>query len=542
MNGPRVGRYEIIATLGRGGMGVVSLGLALGPDDFWQCAVLKSLRPEHARDEDYLAMFADEARLAARLQHPNVVRGLGVEDGPGGRALALEFLEGQTLGSVCERVGHAALPIGAHAFALAEVLAGLHYAHELCDYDGTPLDVVHRDVSPHNVFVTYDGQVKLLDFGIAKAAKNRARTKIGTLKGKLSYMAPEQAAAAFDDRQVVDRRADVYAVGVMLWEALAGRWRARDGAGGEALLAGLLLGEEPSLREANPRVDPGLAAVCERAIAHDPGERFATAHAFRQALLAALAGRGGLADAEALGAIVGRAFAEERRELRELVRRAVEGRAPAGPARPAPLRHDDPSVVPVSRPNAEHALPPFDAAPRAAASPPAPRPGALAGALALAAGGALAVLLGLALRAGAPAEADAPAAPVPAASAPDPAPGRVRLSVAASPAAASLFLDDRPLPTNPFVGAFERDGRPHRLRAVLAGRPPLERDVAFDRDVALALDLDPAPGAATAAPEGSAPPRPVAHGAGRPSPPGRPPKARDGARANPLAIDEAVPF
>ncbi|HEU4537733.1 MAG TPA: serine/threonine-protein kinase, partial [Polyangiaceae bacterium] len=369
--GRRAGKYHLVMPLGQGGMGLITLGLALGPGEFFQCAVIKSLRPEYAHDEDFVAMFDDEARLAARLQHPNVVRALGVEDAPEGRFLALEFLEGQTLGSLCERVGHASVPLGLHLYALAEVLAGLHYAHELADYDGTPLGVVHRDISPHNVFVTYDGQVKVLDFGVAKAAKNRSRTRVGTLKGKLSYMAPEQAVAAFDGKQPVDRRADVFAIGVMLWEALAGRWRTADGSVGEAVLAGRLTGEEPKLREVRPDVDPALAAVCERATALDPAHRFPTAFAFRQALLAAIEGRGGPADAEALGALVSGAFAEERRRLRETVRAEIERARPAalarqasnpagwgpvapfvgGPGAPGAAPGDQPSVVPVARPS-----------------------------------------------------------------------------------------------------------------------------------------------------------------------------------------------
>ncbi|HEU4404729.1 MAG TPA: protein kinase [Polyangiaceae bacterium] len=583
-DGRRAGKYHVLAPLGQGGMGLISLGLAVGPDDFWQCAVLKSLRPEHASDEEYVAMFADEARLAARLQHPNVVRALGVEGGPGGRVLALEFLEGQTLGSVCERVGHAALPLGLHLFALAEVLAGLHYAHELTDLDGAPLDVVHRDISPHNVFVTYDGHVKLLDFGIAKAAKNRARTKIGTLKGKLSYMAPEQAAAAFDGGQLVDRRADVYAVGVMLWEALAGRWRARDGAVEEELLAGLLMGEVPDLRAANPGVDPALAAVCERATAYDPARRFPTAQAFRQALLEAAGGRVGRGDAEALGAVVARAFDGERRALRDLVRREVErlvaaGAVPASvrPAAPslsaldaasaetlpgaapppagprgeltsslAPTR-EPPSFVPVSRPSIKPPPPPSGdlAPPLEAPRRRRPVPGVLAGALSVALGAAGAVLLGLALRGRGPAAASAP----PGASAPGRA-AQVRLSVAAMPAGATLFLDGRPLDGNPFVGAVERDGRPHRVRAELPGGLALERDVAFDHDVALELSLEPAPKAADEL--GLDPAPKAADAAARPASPASPPPARsaparparprDRARPAPLSIDETVPF
>ncbi|MCU0680844.1 MAG: serine/threonine protein kinase [Polyangiaceae bacterium] len=560
--GRRAGKYHLVTPLGQGGMGLITLGLALGPGDYFQCVVIKSLRPEYAHDEDFVAMFDDEARLAARLQHPNVVRALGVEDAPDGRFLVLEYLEGQSLGALCERVGHASMPLGLHLLALSEVLAGLHYAHELADYDGTPIGIVHRDISPHNVFVTYDGQVKVLDFGVAKAAKNRSRTRVGTLKGKLSYMAPEQAVAAFDGNQAVDRRADVFAVGVMLWEALAGRWRTVDGLVGEAVLAGRLTGEEPSLRTVRPDVDPALAAVCDRATALDPAQRYPTALAFRQALLAALERLGGPASAEALGALVSGSFADDRRRLRDLVRGEIDrARAAAAPASvagssvapptgpfagvpawaamPVAGPGEQPSVVPVARPSVK--LDPSPSVGGTLASPPrSPRAfglGVIAAALALSGGIALAVVVGLSSRhqAASPPGATSSALPLVASAPAASAAARVQLSAVATPAGAKLFLDDRPLAANPFLGSFERDGQRHRLRAKLAGRDDAEREISFDQDADLHVELSLNKSSSVEHPPASA------HPTGRT--PARTAKPRgDGARPRSLAIDEAAPF
>src|SRR5262249_29472179 len=168
---------------------------------------------------EFIAMFLDEARLSARLHHPNVVQTYEVVRHEGRLAIAMEYLHGQPLKAVLGRLGGArALALPTRLRLVTSVLAGLEYAHGLADFDGRPLEVVHRDVSPHNVIVTYDGHVKLLDFGVAKTLAACHQTRPGGVKGKLTYLAPE---AVRGER--VDRRADVFSVGVMLWEILAGR-------------------------------------------------------------------------------------------------------------------------------------------------------------------------------------------------------------------------------------------------------------------------------------------------------------------------------
>ena len=278
MKADRIGKYRIVALLGQGGMASVFLSVVPGPAGVNKLLVVKVLREELMADEDFLAMFLNEARLAARLNHANVVQTyeVGLEDGV--HFLAMDFLDGQPLHAVLRKASRAGVPLDVHVRILADALAGLHYAHTLRDFDGTPLHVVHRDVSPQNVFVTYDGQVKVVDFGIAKAAGAATNTRSGTFKGKLSYVAPEQAGG--DD---VDPRADIFSVGVMLWEAIAQR-RFAQGDTQTQVLTRRLSGKEPRIREVVPDVDPELADICDCAMAHLTQDRYASAQEMRDAL------------------------------------------------------------------------------------------------------------------------------------------------------------------------------------------------------------------------------------------------------------------
>jgi hypothetical protein len=282
-------RFHIIGEVGEGGMALVHLALARGPNGFDKLVVLKTLRSNLASDPECVDMFQHEARLAARLDHPNVVRTYEVSEENGRTAIVMEYLEGQPLSQVIARAkgvkgtkgasGASRLPLAMHVRAICDALAGLHYAHELADFDGTPLGLIHRDVTPHNVFITFDGHVKLLDFGIAKVQTNAsAQTEFGVLKGKVLYMAPEQLTG---DR--IDRRADLYAVGAMLWEALAGE-RIWLGMPDFVAMQHVVEGKIPSPRTRNPHVPAVLEAICMKAMAHRPANRYATAQEFRLAL------------------------------------------------------------------------------------------------------------------------------------------------------------------------------------------------------------------------------------------------------------------
>ncbi len=356
MNVERVGKYRIIALLGQGGMASVFLSVVPGLMGVNKLLVVKLLREELSQDEDFLAMFLNEARLAMRLNHANVVQ--TYEVGVEGRHhfLAMDYLDGQPLHAVLRRAwGRSITRLDVLARILAETLAGLHYAHTLRDFDDTKLHVVHRDVSPQNVFVTYDGQVKVVDFGIAKAAGAAGTTQSGVFKGKLAYVAPEQASG-----DPVDARADVFAVGVMLWEAIAGR-RLALGDSQSAMLSRRLSGTEPRIREVVPDVDAEIADICDRAMAHRASDRFATAEDFRVALEGYLARTSPRVGAREVGQFMDELFVPERLQMRlvideqmkRLQRKMVEPfgdtRATAGRELDA-LEEDGPVTVKGERP------------------------------------------------------------------------------------------------------------------------------------------------------------------------------------------------
>jgi serine/threonine protein kinase len=262
-------RYELLKELGRGGMGVAHLALAKGPRGFSKLVVLKMMRPSLVGDPASHRQFLEEARISARLAHPNVVQVHEVRDHEGTPTMVMEYLEGKSLSKILWDDGLPA-PRNLLLYILTKALAGLHAAHDLRDYDGTPLNLVHRDASPHNIFVTFDGQIKVLDFGIAKAEGSEVETRAGAAKGKLRYMPPEQFL-----QLPVDRRVDVFAVGVTLWEVLAGR-RFWDRATDDEVVADLIAKKLPALPP-NANVPPDLAAICARAIAPECDQRYATA-------------------------------------------------------------------------------------------------------------------------------------------------------------------------------------------------------------------------------------------------------------------------
>jgi serine/threonine protein kinase len=305
-------KYHLLMELGRGGMGVVHLAMTRGPHGFVKLVVLKMLHPELVGNQMARRMFLEEARISARLAHPNVVQVYEVIEFEGSPTMVMEYLEGRPLSTV---IGDdpTRLPPSLHLHVCAEVLAGLHAAHELRDYDGAPLNLIHRDVSPHNVSVLFDGRVKVLDFGIAKAARSGIETRTGELKGKIRYMAPEQLRGDRD----LDRRADLFAVGVMLWEALASR-RMWAGLGDADVMVRLMNNQVPGL-PADARVPPKLADVCGRALAWDSADRYASAADFRRDLQRFAGELGPVARPEDLSAFVLERFSQARDATNRLI-------------------------------------------------------------------------------------------------------------------------------------------------------------------------------------------------------------------------------
>lgn len=300
--------YQPLFKLGEGGMAEVVLATAEGPNDFRKLVVLKRLLPQLALDANMREAFLFEARLTARMNHPNVVHVVGVVEIDEVSVIVMEYLEGQPLSSLVAR-SHLAREL--QLYVLAELLSGLDHVHELTDVDGRPLEAVHRDVSPENVVVTYDGGVKLVDFGIAKSAVlKRQQTAAGVLKGKLRYMAPEQLIA-----EPVDRRTDLFSVGVMLWNALSGRclWQ---GMTEREQLRALINGELPQLRRVQPGLPEDLYRAVEWATRPDRDARISSARELRRLLLAGLRELGTVPTRDDLAEFMQTRCASERDELR----------------------------------------------------------------------------------------------------------------------------------------------------------------------------------------------------------------------------------
>ncbi len=307
-------QYETVASLGAGGMADVYLAVAKGGQGFRKLVVVKKVRTPLSDDPELLQMFEQEARLAARLNHPNIVQTLDFGRHDGGHAIVMEYLEGQPLSAIVRRAGSDGIPLALSLEILVEVLAGLDYAHQLTDFDGQPLHIVHRDVSPHNVFVTYAGQTKLVDFGVAKVLPDPYATTGTMIKGKLAYMSPEH-----ERGDPVDARADLFAAGVMLWEALVGR-RMWAGLTEIAIISRLRFGEIPSPSEASSDVPAALERVCLRALAHRREDRYQSAAEFRRELQTCIAELDLHASADDVGAFVARLFSQERARVQEIVR------------------------------------------------------------------------------------------------------------------------------------------------------------------------------------------------------------------------------
>jgi len=315
------GKYRLIAEIGRGGMSEVFLTLAQGDiGGFQKLVVIKLLHRALADDDQCIRMFLAEARLAAQLNHANVVQTYDMGEELGRYYIAMEYLEGQSYVRV-RRAPNASklIPLTMHLQILIDVLGGLHYAHELTDYDNTPMQLVHRDVTPSNVFVTYDGQVKLVDFGIAKLRESDVQTKVGVLKGKARYVAPEHVKG-----DAVDRRADIYSVGVMLWEILSKKsiWNGRSEL---EILRSVAAGEAPQL---TGDVPGALRTICMRAMAHHPVDRYETAEAMRVELDAYLAQYMTPNRGRELGAAVSELFRDERAQIRQTIETQIKGSRP----------------------------------------------------------------------------------------------------------------------------------------------------------------------------------------------------------------------
>jgi serine/threonine-protein kinase len=307
--------YRAVAELGRGGQAVVTLSAVCTEGSEARLVVLKRVRSDLADDPEYIKIFAEQGELMARLRHDNVLESRGFLNDKGQPILATEYLQGQPLSKVVEKTQsrNSPMPLALHLWTLRQATAGLAYVHSLADEAGANSGLCHLDVSPRTIFVTYDGEVKVLDFGVARLNSVGRSQHPSSIRGKFTYTAPEHFEAA-----PLDQRADVFALGVMLWEALAGR-RMWAGRSESDLTQELSAHRVPDLLEINPKVDRQLAKVCLRAIGPAKDERYQSASALLEELEAAVKSAGLSASQAELGAFVSRAFADKRAQAQRLL-------------------------------------------------------------------------------------------------------------------------------------------------------------------------------------------------------------------------------
>ena len=290
--GRRLGRYEVLARLASGGMAGVYVARALGVAGFERLFAIKVLHPHLAHEEEFISMFLDEARLAARIRHPNVVPTTDISDTQdAGYYLVMDYIEGDHLGALRQAAFKRGqrLPGPVALRIVVDALDGLGAAHNLTDEHGRSLNLVHRDISPHNVMVSTDGIARITDFGVAKAEVRLSTTREGQFKGKLAYMAPEHASNGQSDQ-----RSDLFAMGIILWESLTGRrlFKAENHA---ATLNKICLEPIPKPSSVVEELAPA-DAVLERALSRDPAQRFQTAEEFADAVEHIAPALGGLAN------------------------------------------------------------------------------------------------------------------------------------------------------------------------------------------------------------------------------------------------------
>lgn len=282
INPERCGRYTLIAVIGRGGMGGVYLGVGSGVGGFRKLVVIKKIHAHLAEDHRFVTMFMDEARLAARMNHPNLVQTFEVgRDEQKIPFMAMEYMEGKSFSDVVKAALRAKRRLSTELVVnvMYHCLAGLHYAHELRGYDDSPLNIVHRDISPSNLFVTKEGVPKVLDFGIAKAEDSETTTRAGEIKGKYAYMSPEQAMGG-----ELDRRSDLWSIGVSMFAALTGRHMFRAKSDVETIERVLTYPIEKRLDEERQLLDGRLRPIIAKCLDRDIDKRYSTAREIQEDL------------------------------------------------------------------------------------------------------------------------------------------------------------------------------------------------------------------------------------------------------------------
>jgi serine/threonine-protein kinase len=534
-------------------MAEVYLAVLAGPRGFNKLQVLKILRADLPEVEraDFVQMFRDEARLAARLNHPNIVQSHEVGSEDGHEFIAMEYLDGQPLSRVQQRgwPSEADLPLEMQLFVLCHVLEGLEYAHALTDYDETPMHIVHRDVSPQNVFITYAGQTKLVDFGIAKTLES-CQTRAGVVKGKAHYMAPEQVLG-----RRIDNRADLFSTGIMLWEAIARR-RMHESQSVYEIMRRLVKGDLPAIRDVVPDVPDELERIVTRAIAHEPDDRYPSASAFSHDLASFLETYRRVGT-KAVGERIAQLFADERRAINEVIRQAMADAAQAdstdaqsigllpnlhalaastgsGMTRAPDVAEAaaEPSTTPTTAPVRYTSMSaPVNVTPLN--NPASRRSSRLRffAVVAAIAAVAAAVLLLVRWRPATPATVDAIGAAKP--STPN---ASVHVKLRAFPSHAAMTIDGRPVKQNPYEADHPRDDGDHSLEVQAPGYAPRTVQIRLDRDLDLEVRLSEVPVSGRS--DTPRKPAAVARPTRAPARRAAPPAAHDGPKTNPDEIYE----
>jgi len=318
--GEQFDKYTLLAKLATGGMAELFVAELSGAAGFSKKVVIKRILPHVAHDEHFTRMFLDEAMTCAQINHPNVCQVFELCESQGTHFLVLEHLEGATVGELIRRslVSEQQLNMLLAGGIVVQACDGLHAAHEQVDEEGRSSNLVHRDVSPGNLFVTVDGIVKVLDFGIAKARWMSRKTKTGTLLGKCEYMSPEQARGGV----TLDRRSDIFSLGIIAWELVCGKRLFRRESEYETLRAVLRAPIERP-RSLRPSVPPALDEAIMRALERDPGDRYRTAYEFRQAISSALRDSGGPTPMCDIAPLIRSSFQEELRIQRAVLKQAA---------------------------------------------------------------------------------------------------------------------------------------------------------------------------------------------------------------------------
>ncbi len=508
----RLGKYTILAELGQGGMARVYLAVAMGPSGFSKLLVLKVLQRSTTAQVNTAEAFANEGRIASRLNHPNVVQTYEVGAEAGRQFIVMEYLQGQSLFDILAHgkktnKDDVNLRLSLFLLIICQVLEGLQYVHELCDYDGTFLGLVHRDISPQNVFVTYEGQVKILDFGIAKALGSSTQTAEGVIKGKVAHMAPEQVEAA-----PIDRRTDLFAVGTILWRACTGV-RLWDQYQDVQILQKLTTGDVPPPSSVNSNVPAELERITVKALARSRDERYQTAAELQAELEAFLKGLNEHETARSLGRFVSEQFKTQHQAAKNNIEVRL-GQILAQPSGEFSALSETEcpgiDILPLvqSRSGTVESLTlsspgTTDSHITATSEPTLERKRRRFWLMSIALGGAafivtlVLVVFGLRLRHNGVESQTHASRPdnstlmrTPTASSTAPIADNVELRIRVNPAQATVWVDTQKL-NDPALSVFPADGVSHKIRAEAKGYEPEAVSVVFDKDAELELNLKP---------------------------------------------------